>query len=111
MKGIGFLLAIILIGTCSRNLFPLDEEIYWLGEAVSWVLVAGYLVCTSERYVKIVSIFMAICYVTNLIDEVFFQAYDFAAYKYIIATLAALFCAGLTIRLYLKEHNNISFQS
>jgi hypothetical protein len=87
------LIAIIIVSILCRNIWILNDNIYFIGDAICWVLI---LVCLRNNLVnaidKLICDLVLWMTVSNLMDELFFNPLKIGANEIVFGILMIIYC-------------------
>jgi len=108
-KNIGLILGTIFIATLGKNFFVWEDSIYFISQAVAWLLMSLYIYRVQQGYSKLLGLLMVLLNSFNVLDEIFLEAWKMSADKYAVGVLCFTYVGVRALQLYMKEHN-YSFQ-
>lgn len=107
MRVFWIILSMLIIGTITscKLLWVDNYKIYFIGEAICWVLAALAIKILTKDYnlkVRLIShiLFWYMC--SGLIDELFFDPTDYGINDYLFIVLMSIFCI---YKYYKLSHN------
>lgn len=87
---IWLLAGVLLVNTAAHQLCWLDDRIYFIGDAISWVLCLLLVVRLTRGVARSIAAGILLLAISNLLDELLFDPVHVGFNEYIITALAAV---------------------